>query len=187
MDLGIFVVFGRFPALNNFLITSGVLKRTKSIHKLTFAPFFPSRPSLPSRPWKKLIHWAGGPHDCCSNSNKSKVCQKQFEDRNAMKAKNRDDWVKKKTSYVYHIQARIVATCKPGKPGLTSFSETLALFFIQFLSFPKMKVQDRQNDPSGLPEKTGWLRAWHLLLSLTEIILKHIISKILLTEGDTCI
>ena len=30
---------------------------------------------------------------------------------------------------------RCVATCQPGKPGLTSFSETLALFFIQFLSF----------------------------------------------------
>ena len=72
---------------------------------------------------------------------------------------------------------RRVATCKPGKPGLTSFSETLALFFIlacvadsrkhpcahlkiidmsgcsagyfiQFLSFRKMKVQDRQNGPS---------------------------------------
>ena len=43
---------------------------------------------------------------------------------------------------------RRVATCKPGKPGLTSFSETLALFFVQFLSFPKMKVQDRQNGPS---------------------------------------
>ena len=23
-----------------------------------------------------------------------------------------------------------------------------------------MKVQDRQNGPLGLPEKTGWLRAW---------------------------
>ena len=52
---------------------------------------------------------------------------------------------------------RRVATCKP---GLTSFSETLALFFIQFPSCRKMKVQDRQNGPSGLPEKTGWLRAW---------------------------
>ena len=49
-----------------------------------------------------------------------------------------------KTSLV----GRRVATCKPGKPGLTSFSETLAFFFIQFLSFRKMKVQDRQNDPS---------------------------------------
>ena len=49
-----------------------------------------------------------------------------------------------------------MATYKPGKPGLTSFSETLALFFIQFLSFWKMKVQDRQNRPSGLPEK-NWL------------------------------
>ena len=57
-------------------------------------------------------------------------------------------------------KTRRVATCKPGKPGLTSFSETLALFFIQFLSFRKMKVQDRQNGPSGLSEKTGWLRAW---------------------------
>ena len=54
---------------------------------------------------------------------------------------------------------RRVATCKPGKPGLTNFSETLALFFIQFLSFRKMKVQGRQNGPSGLPENTGWLRA----------------------------
>ena len=35
---------------------------------------------------------------------------------------------------------RRVATCKPGKPGLTSFSETLTLFFIQFLLFRKMKV-----------------------------------------------
>ena len=55
--------------------------------------------------------------------------------------------------------ARRVATCKPGKPGLASFSETLALFFIQFLLFRKMKVQDRQNGPLGLPEKSGWLRA----------------------------
>ena len=54
---------------------------------------------------------------------------------------------------------RRVATCKPGKPGLTSFSETLALFFIKFLSSRKIKVQDRQNVPSGLPEKIGWLRA----------------------------
>ena len=37
---------------------------------------------------------------------------------------------------------------EPGKPGLTSFSETLALFFIQFLPFWKMKVQDKQNGPS---------------------------------------
>ena len=43
---------------------------------------------------------------------------------------------------------RSVASCKPGKPGLTSFSETLAPFFIQFLSFRKMKVQDRQKGPS---------------------------------------
>ena len=54
---------------------------------------------------------------------------------------------------------RRVASCKPGKPGLTSFSETLALSFIQFLSFRKMKVQDRQNAPSGLQGKTGWPRA----------------------------
>ena len=53
------------------------------------------------------------------------------------------------------VTNRRVAICKPGKPGLTSFSETLALFFLQFLSFRKMKVQDRQNGPSGLPEKTG--------------------------------
>ena len=44
--------------------------------------------------------------------------------------------------------SRRVATCKPGKPGLTSFSETLAFFFIQFISFRKMKVQGRQNGPS---------------------------------------
>ena len=48
----------------------------------------------------------------------------------------------------FDISVRRVATCKPGKPGLTSFSETLALFFIQFLSFRKMKVQGRQNGPS---------------------------------------
>ena len=54
---------------------------------------------------------------------------------------------------LHGLVCRRVATCKPGKPGLTSFSETLALFFIQFLSFRKMKVQDRQNGLSGLPEK----------------------------------
>ena len=48
---------------------------------------------------------------------------------------------------------------KQGKPELTSFCETLALFFIQFLSFRKMKIQNRQNGLSGLPEETGWLRA----------------------------
>ena len=46
------------------------------------------------------------------------------------------------------IPCRRVATCKPDKPGLTSFSETLALFFVQFLSFWKIKVHDRQNSPS---------------------------------------
>ena len=53
---------------------------------------------------------------------------------------------------------RGVATCtrKPDKPGLTSLSETLALFFIQFLLFRKMNVQERQKGPSGLPEK-NWL------------------------------
>ena len=42
----------------------------------------------------------------------------------------------------YHVtvSTRHVATCKLGKPRLTSFSETLALFFIQFVSFWKMKV-----------------------------------------------
>ena len=46
------------------------------------------------------------------------------------------------------ITVRRVATCKPGKPGRPSFSETLALFFIQFLSFRKMKIQNTQNSPS---------------------------------------
>ena len=41
------------------------------------------------------------------------------------------------------INNRRVATCKPGKLGLTSFSEALALFSIRFLSFRKMKVRDR--------------------------------------------
>ena len=49
---------------------------------------------------------------------------------------------------IYIMMIRRVATFKPGKPGLTSFSETLALFFVQFLSFRKMKVQARQNGPS---------------------------------------
>ena len=62
--------------------------------------------------------------------------------------------------FEFCIAHRRVATCKQGKPGLTSFSETLALFFIQFLSFRKMRVQDRQNGPSCLPENIGWLRAW---------------------------
>ena len=57
-------------------------------------------------------------------------------------------------------ESRRVATCMPGKPGLTSFSQNLALYFIQSLSFRKMNVQDRQNGPSGLPKKIGWLRAW---------------------------
>ena len=52
---------------------------------------------------------------------------------------------------------RRVATCKPGKAY--SFSETLALFFIQFLSFRKMKVQDRQNVNPGLG--TGH-HLWHI-------------------------
>ena len=68
---------------------------------------------------------------------------------------------------------RRVPTCQPGKPALTSFSETLALFFIQFLSFRKMKVQDKQNGLSGLPEK-NWLATrlitqelfWHLHIML---------------------
>ena len=34
---------------------------------------------------------------------------------------------------IFLLITRRVATCKPGKPGLTSFTETLALFFIQFL------------------------------------------------------
>ena len=63
------------------------------------------------------------------------------------------------TGHKPDLWTRRVATCKPGKPGLASFFETLALFFIQSLSFRKMKVQDKQNGPSGLPEKTGWLRA----------------------------
>ena len=71
------------------------------------------------------------------------------------------------------FSGRRVATCKPGKPGLTSFSETLALFFIQFLSFRKMKVQDRQNGPSGLPEKTGWLCA---CLGLPQVYSLHTYS-----------
>ena len=56
-------------------------------------------------------------------------------------------------------------------PGLTSFTETLALFFIQFLSFQKMKVQDRQNGSSGLPEKTGWLRASTVLKMFIRAVL----------------
>ena len=49
------------------------------------------------------------------------------------------------TTGTYH---RRVATCESGKSGLASFSETQALFFIQFVSFRKMKVQARQNGPS---------------------------------------
>ena len=48
---------------------------------------------------------------------------------------------------------RRVATCKPGKPGLTSFSETLAFFFIQFLSSRKMKVQEQTKWSLGLSRK----------------------------------
>ena len=68
----------------------------------------------------------------------------------------------KKAKKLIHVSAKphwCIATCKPDKPRLTGFSETQALFFIQFLSFRKMKVQDRQNVIPGLPEKTGWLRA----------------------------
>ena len=44
------------------------------------------------------------------------------------------------------LRGRRVVTSKPFKPGLTSFSETLALFFIQCLSFLKTKLQNRKND-----------------------------------------
>ena len=37
---------------------------------------------------------------------------------------------------------------------------------MQFLSFLKMKVQDRQNGPLGLPEKTGWLRIWSVIIMI---------------------
>ena len=50
----------------------------------------------------------------------------------------------------FYTGIRRVAICKPGKPGLTSFSETVALFFTQFISFRKMKVQDKQNSSSKL-------------------------------------
>ena len=74
---------------------------------------------------------------------------------------------KKVKSHIYSSHfvhwCRRVATCKPGKPGLTSFSETLALFFIRFR---KMKVQDRQNGPSksfrAYQKKTGWLHAYRV-------------------------
>ena len=58
-----------------------------------------------------------------------------------------------KVGMFWGIKSRRVAIFKPGKPGLTSFSETVALFFIQFLSFRKMKVQDRQSGPFGIPKK----------------------------------
>ena len=77
------------------------------------------------------------------------------------------DWTKLPLKIL--IPCRHIATCKPGKPELTSFSETLAFFFIQFLSFREMKVQDRQNCPSGLTEKTGWLRACLELVLLRQL------------------
>ena len=54
------------------------------------------------------------------------------------------------------------------KPWLTSFSETLALFFIQFLfSFiSKIKIQNRENGPSKsfrAYQKKNWL-ATHLCI-----------------------
>ena len=53
-----------------------------------------------------------------------------------------------------HTVSRRVATCKPGKFGVTSFFDTLALFFIRlFLSFRKMKVQDRQKKPPRAYQK----------------------------------
>ena len=69
------------------------------------------------------------------------------------------DWVLH-SLYVGYPPRR-VATCKPGKPRLTSFSETLAVFFFQFLLFRKIKKQHRQKGPSVLPDKTGWLCACH--------------------------
>ena len=56
-------------------------------------------------------------------------------------------------AYIVFLITRRVATCKPGKLRLTSFSETLALFFIQFLSFRKMKVYDRQMIPRAYQKK----------------------------------
>ena len=55
---------------------------------------------------------------------------------------------------------RRVATCKPGKPGITSSSVTLALFLIQYLSFRKIKIQDRQNGPSKSFWYVIFLRPW---------------------------
>ena len=63
-----------------------------------------------------------------------------------------------------NLTCRRVATCKPGKPGLASFSETPALLVIQFLSFRKMMVQDRRNSSSksirAYQKKYCWLHTW---------------------------
>ena len=78
------------------------------------------------------------------------------------------------------LHVRRVATCKPGKPGLTSFSKTLALLFIQFLSFRKMKAQERQNVNPGLPEKSGWLRACMLYSIVKETVASDVYCLVFL-------
>ena len=51
--------------------------------------------------------------------------------------------------------------------GLTSFSETLAFFFIQFFFISENEGTGQTKWSleiiPGLPEKTGWLRAWRRL------------------------
>ena len=48
---------------------------------------------------------------------------------------------------------RRVATCKPGKPRLTSFSETLVLFFIQFFFISENEDTGQTKWSLGLTRK----------------------------------
>ena len=111
------------PNFVAFFVSLGIV--ISCIHKMSFSVTLAKREFTPAGHCF-IIHLPGGGHCPLSEIANQSGCLK----------------------YQRHRVCRRVATCKPGKPGLTSFSETLALFFIQFLSFRKMKVQDRQNGSS---------------------------------------
>ena len=65
------------------------------------------------------------------NRDVRKKTNKSFRDKQVRMRYNRGVGGQTKKSFRNKLVSRRVATCKPGKPGLTTFSsETLALFFI---------------------------------------------------------
>ena len=47
-----------------------------------------------------------------------------------------------------------------------------------------MKVQNRQNGLSGLPEKTGWLRAWQYNIFLQWFLSVFMLIRVTVTIGS---